>query len=162
NAVIPGTYTLRAEAAGFSTLERTGILVEVGQTVRVDLELRAGEQTQTVTITEEVPFMNTTDAQLGGTVTSQQLNELPLNWRNFQRLLQLRPGIVTTPGAGTGNYSYTNGRKNGDDLYRVEGITTIAQTAGQSGILNGSYRSGDSSSLLPLDAIQEFNTAQAP
>jgi len=67
--------------------------VEVGQTVRVDLELRAGEQTQTVTVTEEVPFINTTDAQLGGTVSNQQINELPLNGRNFQRLLQLRPEL---------------------------------------------------------------------
>lgn len=160
--IIPGAYTVRAEAKGFKTVERSGVSVEVGQTVRVDLVLQPGEQTQTVTVTEEVPFMNTVDAQLGGTVSNEAINQLPLNGRNFQRLLQLRPGIVTTPGAGTGNYSYTNGRKNGDDLYRIEGISTIAQTAGQSGVLNGSYRSGDSSSLMPLDAIQEFSTTQSP
>ena len=44
----------------------------------------------------------------------------------------------------------------------MEGIATIAQTAGQSGVLNGAYRAGDTSSLLPIDAIQEFNTAQNP
>ena len=65
-------------------------------------------------------------------------------------------------GAGTGNGEYTNGRRTGDDLYRVEGIATIAQTAGLSGVLNGAYRAGDSSSLLPIDAIQEFNTEQNP
>ncbi len=44
----------------------------------------------------------------------------------------------------------------------MEGIATIAQTANLSGVLNGAYRAGDSSSLLPIDAIQEFNTAQNP
>ena len=160
--VIPGTYTVKAEAKGFSVIQRTGIAIEVGQTVRVDLELQPGEQTQTVTVTEEVPFINAADAQLGGTVSNEAINQLPLNGRNFQRLLQLHPGVVTTPGSGTGNGDFTNGRKQGDDLFRVEGISTIAQTANLSGVLNGAYRSGDSSSLLPLDAIQEFNTAQSP
>ena len=81
-SVIPGTYTVRAEAAGFSKMERTGVIVEVGQNVRVDLALRAGEQTQTVTVTEEIPFINTTDSQLGGTVTNQQLNQLPFAERS--------------------------------------------------------------------------------
>ena len=44
----------------------------------------------------------------------------------------------------------------------MEGITTFAQTAGLSGVLNAAYRAGDSSSLLPIDAIQEFNTQQIP
>jgi hypothetical protein len=115
-----------------------------------------------VTVTGEVPFINAADAQLGGTVSNEAIQQLPLNGRNFQRLLQLHPGVVTTPGSGTGNGDFTNGRKQGDDLFRVEGISTIAQTANLSGVLNGAYRSGDSSSLLPLDAIQEFNTAQSP
>jgi len=160
--IIPGTYTVRAEAKGFSTTERSGVAVEVGQTIRIDLELQPGEQTQTVTVTGEIPFINAADAQLGGTVSNEAIQQLPLNGRNFQRLLQLHPGVVTTPGSGTGNGDFTNGRKQGDDLFRVEGISTIAQTANLSGVLNGAYRSGDSSSLLPLDAIQEFNTAQSP
>ncbi len=160
--IIPGAYTVRATAAGFRTIERTGIIVEVGQNVRVDLVLQPGEQTQTVTVTEEIPFINTTDAQLGGTITNLQINELPLNGRNYYRLLQLRPGIVTAIGTGTGNNQYTNGRKQGDDLFRVEGIATIAQTAGHAGVLNAGYRSGDSGSLLPLDAVTEFNTATMP
>jgi hypothetical protein len=162
SSVIPGTYTVRAEFMGFRTVERGGVVVEVGQTVRVDVVLQPGEQNQTVTVTEEVPFINASDAQLGGTVSNEAIQQLPLNGRNFQRLLQLHPGVVTTPGSGTGNGTFTNGRKQGDDLFRVEGISTIAQTANLSGVLNGAYRSGDSSSLLPLDAIQEFNTAQNP
>ena len=91
----PGTYTVRAEAKGFRTEEHSGVLVEVGQNIRVDLVLQPGEQTQTITVTGEIPAIDTTDATLGGTVSNQSINALPLNGRNFQRLLQLRPGIVT-------------------------------------------------------------------
>ena len=161
--VVPGTYTVRATAKGFRTVERSDVLVQVSQNVRVDLELQPGEQTQTITVTGELPAIDTTDAQLGGTVSNNLVNSLPLNGRNFDRLIQLTPGVVqTSVGAGTGTGEYTNGRRNGDNLYRVEGIATVAQTANLSGVLNGAYRAGDSSSLLPIDAIQEFNTAQNP
>src|ERR1041385_6450057 len=50
NNLIPSTYTIRAEAKGFSAVEHSNVLIEVGQTIRVDMELRPGEQTQTVTV----------------------------------------------------------------------------------------------------------------
>lgn len=160
--VTSGTYTVRIESQGFETLERSGVLVEVGQTIRVDAVLQPGVQTQTVTVSGELPVIDTSDAQLGGTVSNTLVNALPLNGRNFQRLLELHPGVVTQVGAGTGTGTYTNGRKQGDDLFRIEGITTVAQTAGLSGVINAAYRAGDSGSLLPIDAIQEFNTQQMP
>ena len=99
-ALDPGTYTVRAVAKGFRTEEHDGVLVEVGKNVRVDLVLQPGEQTQTITVSGEIPSVDTTDATLGGTVTNQAINALPLNGRNFQRLLQLHPGVVTVVGAG--------------------------------------------------------------
>ena len=98
NNVIPGTYTVRAEAKGFRTVEHTGVLVEVGQSVRIDLVLQPGEQTQTITVTGEVPAIDATDTTLGGTVSNLSINALPLNGRNFERLLQVRPGVVTFVG----------------------------------------------------------------
>lgn len=160
NSLTPGTYTVRAEAKGFRTVEHSGVLLEVGQSIRVDLTVQPGEQTQTVTVTGEVPAINTTDATLGGTVSNQAINALPLNGRNFQRLLQLRPGVVTPVGGTTGRQS-TNGRRLGFDVLTVEGIAAIGQTVGTT-TLNGGYRGGDSSSVLPIDAIQEFNTEQNP
>src|SRR5580704_13648033 len=55
----PGTYTVRAEAKGFQTMEHSGVLVEVGQSIRVDLVVQPGEQSQTVTVTSEIPAINT-------------------------------------------------------------------------------------------------------
>ena len=68
----PGTYTVRGEANGFQTTERTSVLVEVGQNIRVDLTLQPGAQTQTITVTGELPEINTTDATLGGTVEQRR------------------------------------------------------------------------------------------
>src|SRR4029077_7350995 len=157
----PGTYTIRAEAKGFRSAEHSGVLIEVGQNIRLDLVVQPGEQTQTVTVTGEVPAIDTTDATLGGTVSNDSINALPLNGRNFERLLQLRPGVVTAVGTGSGQTS-TNGRRQGQDLLLVEGIAQIGQSGGVNGIMNVVYRGGDSSSLLPIDAIQEFNTEQNP
>jgi hypothetical protein len=156
----PGTYTVRAEAKGFRTVEHSGVLVEVGQTIRVDLVVQPGEQTQTITVTGEIPAVNTTDATLGGTVTNRSIMELPLNGRNFERLLDLRPGTVSTPGAGTGSAN-ANGRRLQNNTFRVEGIIQTVNTTGST-IMNQFYRGGDSGSLLPIDAIQEFNAQYNP
>jgi hypothetical protein len=158
-ALTAGTYTVRAEANGFSALERKNVLLEVGQNVRVDLELRTGAQTQTITVTEEVPAIDTTSSTLGGTVTNQAIVALPLNGRNFFRLLELRPGIVTTPG-GKSSGSSSNGRRTGSDVLLVEGLTEF-DMATSNNIINGTGEGGgDTSSTLPIDAIQEFNTQQ--
>jgi hypothetical protein len=157
-SLLPGTYTVRAEAKGFRNVEHSGVLVEVGQTIRVDLTVQPGEQTQTVTVTGELPEIDTTDSTLGGTVSNAAINALPLNGRNFERLLQLRPGVITNPGAGAGSSS-TNGRRTGSDLLLVEGIAQIGPSNGTT-TLNAVYRTGDANSLVPIDAIQEFNTQQ--
>src|SRR5689334_6910662 len=157
----PGTYTVRAQVKGFRTVEHNGVLVEVGQNIRVDLVLQPGEQTQTITVTGEIPVIDTTDATLGGTVSNQSINALPLNGRNFQRLVQLRPGVVTPVGSGTGAGQSSNGRRTQNDMLRLEGIAGIAESTGAN-VLNTSYRAGDTSSLVPIDAIQEFSAEQNP
>lgn len=157
-----GTYTVRAEASGFRTTQRENVLVEVGSNIRVDLTLAPGEQTQTITVTEEVPAIDTTSAALGGTVSNQAILALPLNGRNFIRLLELRPGVVTIPGLSSASSS-SNGRRLGADVILIEGITQF-DMAMPNNIINGSGKGsgGDSSAQIPVDAIQEFNTQQNP
>ena len=159
--VNPGMYTVRGEAKGFQTIEHSNVLVEVGQTIRIDLTLTPGAQTQTITVTDEAPQINTSDATLGGTVSNADINALPLNGRNFTRLLQLRPGVYSSPGGGFGGRQSTNGGRSGTDLLLVEGLPLVAPSTGAM-TLNATYRVGDSQSLLPIDAIQEFNTEQNP
>src|SRR6266481_8266495 len=85
-SLIPGTYTVRVEFPGFKTLARGNVVVEVGREIRVDLTIEPGQQSETVTVNEAIPLVDTTGATLGGTITNADVNDLPLNGRNYQNL----------------------------------------------------------------------------
>src|SRR6202011_129411 len=118
----PGTYTVRAEYKGFKIFERKNILVEVGKDVRIDAVLSPGSTNETITITEEVPMVDTTSTTLGGTISNEIINDLPLNGRNYQNLISLRPGTTVYPGGGPWTQT-TNGIRPEDTSYIVDGIT---------------------------------------
>ena len=156
----PGTYTVRAEYKGFQAFERQNILIQVGTQVRVDLSLQPGEQAQTITVTEEIPQVQTTNAVLGGALSNELISDLPLNGRNFNRLLDLQPGLYVQPGSGKWSQS-SNGMRAEHNVYILDGIDTVEGFSSQS-VLNSSPVFGDATSILPVDAIQEFNTEQNP
>ena len=158
--LIPGTYTVHAEAKGFNTVERKDVLVEVGKDVRVDLTLKPGSETQVVTVTGETPMIDTQSATLGGTVETQALNELPINGRNYQELLAYKPGVEAKPGGGTGAY-LTNGGRSEYNVWILDGLYNDQMNSGWS-IVGGPGQAGESMTILPLDAIQEVNVEQNP
>ena len=96
--LIPGTYTVRVEAKGFKRVDRQNVVLEVGKEVRVDLTVQPGDQAQTITVTEAMPLVETTNATLGGTLNNTDINDMPLNGRNYQNLMSLRPGVMVQPG----------------------------------------------------------------
>src|SRR5450759_2465092 len=154
----PGVYKVRAEAKGFKTVERVNIVVEVAQDVHVDISLPTGQISETVVVTEEVPLVNTTSSTLGGTLSNAEINDLPLNGRNYENLLQLRPGVERYPGGGFSTTS-TNGLRAEDNAYFVEGLFNSEPYSGQA-IINGAGIAGDSATILPIDSIQEFNVEE--
>ena len=156
----PGTYKIRVEAKGFKTSERPNVVIEVATDVRADFALQTGQVTETVVVQEEVPLVNTTSSTLGGTLSNQEINDLPLNGRNYENLLQLRPGVMRYPGGGFSTTS-TNGLRAEDNAYFVEGLFNSEPFSGQ-GIINGAGIAGDSATILPIDAIQEFNVQENP
>ncbi len=158
--LLPGTYTVRADFKGFKSTERRNIELEVGQEIRVDLQLQPGEQTQVITVSEVIPLMETTNAELGGTLGNQVINDLPLNGRNFSNLLQLRPGVTIYPG-GSAMTQSTNGLRAHDNVYLVDGINNSQVFNGQS-VMNNVMAAGDAGTILSIDAIQEFKTQQNP
>ena len=158
--LLPGTYTVRAEAKGFKIVERQKIVLEVGKEIRVDLTLQPGAQEQTITITEALPLVETSNATLGGTLSNQTINDLPLNGRNYINLLTLRPGMTVYPGGG-GSTRSANGTRTEDIGYLLDGVREDDPYTGSS-VLNAAIAAGDSSTSLPIDAIQEFNTEQNP
>jgi carboxypeptidase family protein len=158
--LLPGTYTVRATAQGFKAIERSGLVLQVGQDLRIDLALQVGEQSQTVTVTGEAPLVNVTNSTLGGTLNNEAINDLPLNGRNYQNLVVLRPGSLFYPGGGGWTQS-TNGSRPEDNGYIVDGLTNDHPLTGLT-IINGAGVEGDAATILPIDAIQEFNVIENP
>jgi hypothetical protein len=156
----PGNFTVRAEAKGFKKLERQSVDVGVGKEVRVDLTLQPGEQNQTVTVTEAVPLVETTNATLGGTLDNADIVDMPLNGRNYQLLLGLRPGVMVQPGGGPWTQS-TNGVRPDESLWLVDGVINSNFFDGRP-ILGMPSPITDGATILPVDAIQEFNTMENP
>src|SRR3984957_8952394 len=156
----PGIYKIHVEARGFKSVERPNVQIEVASDVRADFSLQPGQVSETVTITEDVPLVNTTSATLGGTLSNKEINDLPLNGRNYENLLQLRPGVMRYPGGGFSTTS-TDGLRAEDNAYFIEGLFNSEPFSGQ-GIINGAGIAGDSATILPIDAIQEFNVQENP
>src|SRR5579871_5896207 len=156
----PGTYKIHVELKGFKTVERPNVQIEVATDVRADFSLQPGQVNETLTITDEVSLVNTTSATLGGTLSNEEINDLPLNGRNYENLLQLRPGVMRYPGGGFSTTS-SNGLRAEDNSYFVEGLFNSEPYSGQA-IVHGAGIAGDSATILPIDAIQEFNLQQQP
>jgi len=151
----PGKYSVRVSNAGFEAFERQNIELEVGKDDRIDAQLTPGQVTQTVTVSETTPLLDTTSATVTGTINTESIVDIPLNGRNYQNLLQLRPGVTTKPGGGTLTTS-TNGLRPEDNNYYVEGLDNDEPFTGQS-IINSTLPVGDAATFVPIDAIQEVN-----
>jgi hypothetical protein len=158
--LLPGTYSVRADAKGFKAFERQNLLLETGKDLPVDIGLQTGSATEVVTVTEEVPLVDATSTTLGGTLSNVIINDLPLNGRNYQNLLTLRPGVMIYPGGGPWTQS-TNGTRPESMGYLVDGLPNDEAFMGLS-ITNAAAVIGDAATILPVDAIQEFNTQVNP
>ena len=96
----PGVYDIRVTAAGFRTTVRSGVEMQVGKDLLLDMDLVLGETTTVIEVNSDVPLLNSESGNLGHVMTNQQLNDLPLNGRAFNTLASLTPGVVQLPGTG--------------------------------------------------------------
>ena len=149
SALPVGSYDLTVELQGFSTMERKGIVVNVGQTLELDFDLKVAQLSESVTVTGETPLLETSSSSVGGVVDVQNIESLPLNGRQFANL------ALTIPGVGLGfhsdptkstQFSPQIAGGNGRNVnYQIDGGDNNDDTVG--GLLQ----------LFPLEAIQEFN-----
>src|SRR5438270_7578608 len=156
----PGFYKVRAGATGFKSVERQNIPLELAQEALIDFVLQPGDVSETVVVSSEIPMLNTVSSTLGGTLSNKEINDLPLNGRNYENLLQLRPGVIRYPGGGFSTTS-ANGLRAEDNAYLIDGLFNSEPFSGQS-IINGAGIAGDSATILPVDSIQEFKLQQNP
>ena len=97
-----GAYALTVELSGFTTVQRAGVDLLVGQTAVVNLQMAPSTVQETVTVTAEAPLLNVSTSSLGGNIDPRQVQELPVQGRNWMSLAMLAPGSrMTSPDANT-------------------------------------------------------------
>jgi hypothetical protein len=88
-----GSYKVEVAAPGFKKTVRSGVVLEVNVPARVDVVMQLGDVSQTVTVTESVPLINTTSPEIGRTIPLEEIENVPLVNRNVYQLLELTPGV---------------------------------------------------------------------
>ena len=123
-----GIYNLTVEQVGFSRLDRSGITITTGQTVQLDLQLRAGAADQTVFVSADAPLLQTATSDIATTIPGSTVAALPLNTRNFIQLAQLAPGVELPPGT---LLPRINGGRPRTNEYLYDGISALQPEPGQ-------------------------------
>ena len=158
----PGKYALEATAPGFATKRVAEFILAVNQTASIDISLQVGSQSEVVTISAETEQLDVSTADLGTVIATKQVNDLPLNGRNFTQLLSLTPGVAPVSvaqnamGGRAGGFGApisvgsafifpaVNGQTNRSNFFLTDGLNNF-----------GSFQS--TYSVPPIvDAIQEF------
>jgi hypothetical protein len=103
-----GTYQLKAAAPGFKSYTQTGILLENGQTARVDVVLQIGSANETIQVSAQAVQVDTSSAAIRTEVDTTQIKELPLNTRNSLQLVTLVPGVGSASSSGAATSSLPN------------------------------------------------------
>ena len=153
NALSIGSYEIQVTAAGFETETRSGLTLTIAQEAVVNVKMRVGATTQAVTVSAEAPIVDTTNATLGGVVSEQKIQQLPLNGRNYLDLMSFQPGVTQVTGV-QGNI-YGNGAE-----YVSNGATVRSNNVMLDGAILqnaiGVNSASVSGSSLGLDGIQEI------
>ena len=149
NALPVGIYEVTAELAGFTTVSKKDIEVNVGQTQSVDFALRVASVAETVNVTGASPLIEISSSSVGQVVDPKRIESLPLNGRQFANLAATVPGVGlafhTDPTKSTQYSPQINGGNGRNLNYQIDGGDNNDDTVG--GLLQ----------LFPLEAIQEFN-----
>ena len=155
-----GTYTVRVSAAGYKTFIATDVKIDAGREYPLNAVLEVGAITEEVTVTAGAEQINSSNAELSSTVTTQQIRDLPLNGRNPLSLLNLQAGVNATTSSINGQRSsataYTRDGLNVQDNYiRTGGFVSDQPTVDDTGEFtittqNAGVESGGGTSLVQL------------
>lgn len=155
-ALNPGMYDVKVTSAGFKTLLRPMVEMQVGKDLELDFDLTLGETSTVVEVNSTVPLLNSESGSLGHVMTNNQIVDLPLNGRGFNELARLTPGVVLLNGTGNVNRvrpeffngTTISGVRGRQVSYFLDGTDTSEQHQGGSWIQTS------------VDALQEFSVQQ--
>ena len=144
-----GKTDLTLELTGFAKLERKDLVLNVAQTLNLDVQLTVATMSETVTVSGETPLLETTSSSVGGVVDVNKIEALPLNGRQFANLAMTVAGVAmgfhSDPTKSTQQSPQIAGGNGRNVNYQIDGGDNNDDTVG--GLLQ----------LFPLEAIQEFN-----
>lgn len=153
-ALIPGSYTVRVEAKGFKTAQLT-LNVQVDNAANGNMKMEIGQESTVIEVQASEVQVNTEQATVQGVLTSSQIENLPVNGRNFLDLAQLEPGVQIQDGqnfdptkAGYSSISF-GGRFGRTARIEVDGVDVSDETV------------GTTTTDIPASAIQEFQISQS-
>jgi hypothetical protein len=149
SALPVGQFDLLVELAGFSTVERKALTINVGQTITLDFAMKVASVAETITVSGQAPLIESSASSVGGVVDIGRIESLPLNGRQFANLAATIPGVGlgfhSDPTKSTQFSPQINGGNGRNVNYQIDGGDNNDDTVG--GLLQ----------LFPLEAIQEFN-----
>jgi hypothetical protein len=154
-AVNPSTYTLQVTAPGFGQYTRSGIEAHIQDYLTVDVSLNIGSVSQQIAVTSQVPLLQKEDASVGQTIDEQQVNNMPLQSRDWTTLGLLAAGTVTTGGSSNAQFNVMGQNWTQND-FRLDGIDDNVEIYGGGNIQGAGGNNGYTAFVPPPDAIQEF------
>lgn len=163
-SVRPGRYRMEVTATGFKVVNVTGLVVNVQDHLEQNFKLAVGSVSESVTVEGGAPLVDTESAAVSTVVDRQFAENLPMNGRSFQTLIQLTPGVVLTTSSGFSDGQFSvNGQRADSNYWMVDGVSAnigMSSSPGASDTLSGSLggfsAQGGTNSLVSVDAMQEF------
>jgi len=161
HAVHPGRYRMEVEAKGFKVVNVTGLIVNTQAQLEQNFALAVGSVSESVTVEAKA---SDTSISVSTVVDRQFVENLPLNGRSFQSLIQLSPGVVVTPTTDeeSGQFS-VNGQRASANYFTVDGVSANIgssfnpfSTQNAAGTAPGLSVLGGTNNLVSVDALQEF------
>ncbi len=158
NGLRPGTYNLAVEQEGFQPAETRDITLAVSQQAVLNISLRLGSLSSSVSVTEAASVLDRGSATLGTTISGDTTREIPLYGRSYFPLVFLSGGVTESPGSGTadsypsGTNFVSNGQRNATAEIRLDGTPTTAPEQGEGGNTNVYYQPS-------VEVIQEFKVS---
>jgi hypothetical protein len=158
----PATYRLTIQKDGFRTVVQPNLQLYVQDAVNENFELAIGSVSESATVMDEAPLLQTDSAAVSTVVNQQFVAGLPLNGRSFQPLIALTPGTVfTSQNLGQGQFS-VNGQRSNANYFMIDGVSAnfgvtiggLLQTLG--GAIPSLTAQGGTNGLVSVDAMQEF------
>ncbi len=156
-----GTYTVTITGPGFQTFVANGVTVDVATERRVDAAMKTGSISTTVEVAaDQLPMVQTTSDELGGTLTTEDIASVPLNGRDYTKLIYLNPGIAGSPDQITdspGSYGEfsMNGSRGRANNFLLDG-TDMNDGFRNEPAINEPGVFGDPATILPIDAVSEL------